>query len=101
MYAIADDGERVECHHPGEMAVARDVIGADASQDEIDRRTGFNKHCFCTDCERQVDLDPDRDDMVCPECHSPSVRTIDDLVDSPCPVCEDGTFVAEDTGAIA
>jgi hypothetical protein len=27
--------------------------------------------------------------------------TIDELVDEQCPVCEEETFVAEDTGAIA
>jgi hypothetical protein len=101
MYAIADDGERVHCLHPGEMSRAREVIGEDASQAEIDRRTGFNTYCFCVDCETRVDLDPERDEKACPECGSTAVETIDELVDEPCPICDDGTFVATDTGAIA
>lgn len=36
MYATADDGDRVHCPHPGEMGRAREVIGEDASQKEID-----------------------------------------------------------------
>jgi hypothetical protein len=101
MYAIADDGERVHCPHPGEMGRAREVTGENASQEEIDRRTGFNTYCFCIHCETQVDLDLDRDEKACPECRSNAVKTIDELVDEQCPVCEEATFVAEDTGAIA
>lgn len=101
MYSIAEDGERVLCPHPGEMKRAREVIGEDASQEEIDRRTGFNTHCFCTHCDTQVDIDLDRDEKACPECGSNAVKTVDELVDKQCPICEDGTIVAEDTGAIA
>ena len=61
MYAEADDGERVTCPHPGERAKAREVIGEDASDEEIDERTGFNYHCVCVDCTEQFDRDPQRD----------------------------------------
>jgi ribosomal protein S27AE len=44
-----------------------------------------------------VDLDLDRDEKACSECQSNAVKTINDQ----CSVCEDGTFVAEDTGLIA
>jgi hypothetical protein len=77
------------------------VIDEDASQEEIDRRAGFNTHCFCIHCGTQVDLNLDRDEKACPECRSNTVKTIDELVDQQCPVCETGTIVAEDTGAIA
>jgi len=79
----------------------REVIGEDASQKEIDHRTGFNTYCFCVHCETQVDLDVGRDEKACPACRSNAVKTIDELVDEHCPVCESGTVVAEDTGAIA
>lgn len=46
-------------------------------------------------------IDLDRDEKACPECAPNAVRTVDELVDEQCPVCEDGTFVAEATGAIA
>lgn len=101
MYAIADDGNRIHCPHPDEMGRAREVIGRDASQAEIGRRTGFATHCLCIDCEAQIDLDLDRDDSLCPECGSYAIKTIHQLVDDWCPVCEDGTFIGEDTGAIA
>lgn len=100
MYAIADDGERIHCPHPGEMTRAREEIGKDASQEEIDRRTGFNTYCFYIHCETQVDLDLDRDEKECSECRSNAVKTIDELVDKQCSVCEGRTFVAEDTSAI-
>lgn len=44
MYAIADDGERVHCPHPGGTRRAREVVGSDASEDELDERTGFTYH---------------------------------------------------------
>ena len=101
MYATADDGERVLCPHPGEMGKAREVIGADATKQEIASRTGFNTHCFCTSCQSQVDLDLEKDEKACSECSSESIKTINELLDEQCPVCDEGTFIAEDTGAIA
>ena len=101
MYAVTDDSERVRCHHPGEQARARAVIGADASEAKFDRRTGYNTHCFCLHCESQVDLDLERDEKACPECRSNYVKTISELVDETCPVCGEEAIVAHDTGAIA
>jgi hypothetical protein len=101
MYAITDDDERVHCPHPGEMGRAQEVIGEHASREVIDRRTGLNTYCFCIHCETQVDLDLDRDEKASRECRSNGVKTIGELVDVQCPVCGAGTFVAEDTGAIA
>lgn len=101
MYAIDDDGERVTCPHPAEYATAREVIGEEVNEAEFDRRTGFNTYCYCPDCESQVDIDLNRDGKQCPDCGSPAVQTIEDLVGEPCPVCGEGTVVAEDTGLIA
>ena len=101
MYAIADDGERVHCPHPGETRRAREVVGSDASEDELDERTGFTYHSACVDCAEQFDRDPSRDDLQCPACGSYAVQYILELVGSPCPACLDGTFTKEDTHAIA
>lgn len=101
MYAVTDDGERVTCPHPGEREAAREVIGSDATEAELDDRTGFNYYCVCLNCVAQFDLDPERDEMVCPDCGGEAVERIVDLVDEPCPACESGTFVAEDTGNVA
>lgn len=101
MYAITDEGKRLQCLHPGGMEQARQVIGEDASPDEINQRTGIVTYCFCLDCETQVDLDLDRDGKACPECQSNAIKTIDELVDEQCPVCAMGTIIAEDTGWIA
>lgn len=57
MYVIADDGERNHGPYPGEMGRAREVVGEDTSQEEIDCRTEFNTNCFCTRCETQVNLE--------------------------------------------
>ena len=46
-------------------------------------------------------LDFDRDEKACPECRSNAVKTVDELVDEQCPVCEEETSIAKDTGAIA
>lgn len=101
MYAIDDSGERHTCPHPGEQARAREVIGPDATDEEIDERTGFNYYCVCVDCSTLFEKDPQRDTLVCPACQSRAVTLMTELVGSPCPACGEGTFIREDTGAIA
>ncbi len=101
MYAVADDGERIECPSPGELSRAREVIGPDAPEAELDERTGFNYHCACVDCAAVCDLDPTRDPMTCPECGSRAIARTVDLVGSKCPECGEGTFTEGDAGAIA
>ena len=101
MYAEADDGERINCPHPGERSRARSVIGDNATEEEIDNRTGFNYHCVCIDCIEQFDRDPQQDDLMCPNCDSTAIELLVELVNQPCPKCGEGRFVAEDTGAIA
>jgi ribosomal protein S27AE len=101
MYAEADDGERITCPHPGERGKAREVIGEDATEAELDRRTGFNYHCVCIDCVEQFDCDPQRDRLRCPNCRSTAIELLVELVGRRCPQCGDGDFIAEDTGAIA
>lgn len=101
MYAIDDSGDRKTCAHPGEMARAREIIGPDATDEEIDDRTGFNYHCVCVDCATLFEKDPQRDALICPECESRAVTLMTELVGAPCPDCGEGTFIREDTGAIA
>lgn len=101
MYAIADDGERVVCPHPSEKGHAREVVGLDATNEELDERTGFNYYCVCIDCAGIFERDPNRDELVCPDCGSRAVTLMVELVGSPCPSCGNGTFVREDSGGIA
>lgn len=101
MYVVADDGERIRCPHPGEMRKARAVVGEDASDEEVRERMGFSYHTVCVDCTARFDLDPERDVLRCPECRSSAVELLVELVGYPCPQCGEGTFTAEDTGAIA
>jgi ribosomal protein S27AE len=101
MYVIDDDGERITRPHPGERAKAREVVGHDATEAEIDERTGFNYHCICVDCAEQFERDPVRDDVLCPGCGSSAVEFLIEVVGYPCPRCGEGTITAEDTGAIA
>lgn len=95
MYAIADDGERVECHHPGEMAEARAVVGEDASEEELRERTGFNYHCVCIDCLEEFEADHERDEVACPDCDSSAVVFVTELVGRPCPACREGVFSSD------
>lgn len=101
MYAEADNGERITCPHPDERAKARQVIGEDATDEEVDARTGFNYYCICIDCVELFERDPQRDRLLCPNCGSTAIELLVELVDRLCPHCGAGDFVAEDTGAIA
>jgi len=100
MYAVDEDGERVRCPHPGEYAAAEEVLG-DVSEAVFEERTGFNYHCVCTDCAAQFDRDPDRDELVCPDCGSEGVELLVDLDGRACPDCGEGEVVAENTGMMA
>lgn len=71
------------------MARAYEVIGDAVSKKKINRRPRMNYYYFCLHCHEQVDLDPDRDEKACPNRGSNAVKTISEIVDEPCPVCED------------
>ena len=85
--------ERITCTHPLEHKEVERVLGANPSEEKRNNRTGFNSHCVCRDCLSQCELDVERDKRQCPDCESPRVRTLDELVDEPCPNCEEGTFI--------
>jgi len=101
MYAEADDGERIQCSHPGERRAAERVIGEDVSEEEYDARTGFAYHCVCIDCLEQFDRNPNEDTLRCPNCRSSAVELLVELIGNRCPLCRDGLFVVEGTGAMA
>ena len=101
LYALTETGERIACPHPAELAYARDVIGEHATEEELKHRTGIHVHCYCHECDTQVDLDLERDGPTCPQCGADAVSSIFELVESDCPQCQDGTIVSEDAGAIA
>lgn len=85
--------ERIVCSHPTEHADVERVLGADAPEETVDARTGFNSNCVCLDCLSQFRLDTDRDQRRCPECTSERVVTEMELVGEACPNCESGTFI--------
>jgi hypothetical protein len=100
MYVLDDQGERIECPHPLEFHIVSEVLGKDATQELIDKRTGFNSHCVCSECLEQFELDLDTDQHVCPACNSRDVKSTRELVGSNCPKCPQGK-IAEEPLAIA
>jgi len=41
-----------------------------------------------------------KDKRECPECKSPNVKTVCELVGEPCPKCHDGIIEEVETGAV-
>ena len=116
MYVVDEKGNRVRCPHPGEDRTVLDVLGKDASEEEIRTRTGFNSFCLCLNCLTQLELDIGRDEgaeswpyyypsMIgrderrCVHCRSPNVRTVFELVGESCPKCKEGMIEVTFTGA--
>jgi len=90
LYAIDDQEERHPCMHPGEdMAILR-YTGLSYKEAEAAGRVGSMKHCVCTECIMQFDLDPDRDPVVCPKCSSNAVELAVNLIGKKCPSCRKG-----------
>ncbi len=114
MYVLDDAGNRVVCPHPGEEARVAHVLGvkertlrcpfgAEASRGskrhnsvEVFRlalsRTGFVSDCICRECLARFGLDLRKDERRCPECSSPEVVAVADLVGRACPKCREGTI---------
>jgi len=101
MYVQDWNGKRIICPHPAEMKKVYEVLGADASQELIEARTGILTDCVCLDCLWKFNLDLGRDERKCPRCGSKRVETVLDMVGKKCPKCKTGTIVEIDTGAIS
>jgi len=89
-YAVDNLGRRVVCPHPGEFQTVYEVTGLNYTEAREAGRVGFAQHCVCLDCLKQFDLDLERDAAVCPECSSPQVRSLRDLIGQKCPRCKVG-----------
>jgi len=61
MYVIDEKGNRVRCPHPKEHSIVFEVLGKEATEEEIKNRIGFNSFCLCLDCLTQLELDIGRD----------------------------------------
>src|SRR5262249_46109340 len=89
-YAVDNLGRRVVCPHPSEIHTIREVTGLNYTEAREAGRVGFAQHCVCLDCLKQFNLDLERDAAVCPECASPRVRSLRDLIGQMCPRCKVG-----------
>jgi hypothetical protein len=89
-YAVDNSGRRVVCPHPGEFHTIHQVTGLSYTEAREAGRVGFAQHCVCLDCLKQIDLDLERDAVVCPECSSAQVRSLRDLIGQKCPRCRVG-----------
>ena len=101
MLAVAQDGRRVLCLHPGEEGCAERVTGMSITDA---RRKGLMvtmRDCICFDCCAKFELDLDRDRKTCPRCSSLNVRTSFGSLGAACPACAQGVFVEVVTGIVA
>ncbi len=98
VYAVAKDGKRVICPHPGENSGIHRVTGLDYRTALERGLAGVQRDSICRACLVQFGLDIDRDAMQCPDCASKDVACVEDLVGETCPKCKRGTIVEEDTG---
>ncbi len=121
MYVEDDSGKRIVCPHPGEMRTVAKVLGENANRELIEARTGFNSYCVCLDCLKQFELDigddeqsksswryfylyratKRKDERRCPYCNSQNVKTVFELIGSPCPKCKKGVIEEIKTGIIS
>ncbi len=91
-YVIAPDGRRVRCPHPIEDEKVREMTGLTLVEARRRGLTGCLDDCVCRDCLEKFGRDIDRDGRTCPECGSPAVATVRELVDAPCPACGEGVI---------
>lgn len=101
MYAIAPDGRREICPHPGEFYGVEQITGLPWSEADEKNLTGVFFDCVCTDCLDQFQLDWNLDERKCPTCKGANVTTVEDLVGQKCPQCSHGRIVKESTGLIS
>ena len=87
-------GKRVVCPHPAEVHTINKVTGLNYSEARDAGRVGFAQHCICLECLKQLDLDLERDAVVCPGCSSPNVRSLRALIGQKCPRCGSALDVA-------
>ena len=100
-YALAGDGRRIVCPHPGEFSHAQKITGIKWSEAVAAGLIGFSSYCMCFSCGHQFELDLDRDIKRCPKCSMHEVRSARGALGCKCPHCQDGVFYEENTGMVS
>lgn len=98
MYVTDNAGKRIACPHPNEFRVIYSVLGKNISDEVRKQRTGIKRGYLCMDCLSIIELDRDRDKIVCSKCNSSRLAAEDDLIGNACPICKEGTIRIIDTG---
>jgi len=117
MYVEDDKKNRIVCPHPEEYRTVVKVLGENAPENLIKARTGFNSYCLCLDCLHQFEADlgdeqanpwrksygamRPKDERKCPQCRSTNIKTVFELIGTPCPKCKDGVIEEIKTGFIS
>lgn len=127
-YAEDNEGNRVPCPHPCEWLTWQQVLPKSTSQEQFQKRTGYNSFCICLDCSYQFEADfgedygtlpknsiwrrrgnlktnanmrVEKDKRVCPKCKSTNVKTELEMVGEMCPKCKKGSIIEIETGWIS
>jgi len=100
-YALAEDGRRIDCPHPGEFRRAEEITGMEWEEARAAGRIGFGSYCMCFTCGHQFELDLDRDIKRCPKCAALDVRSARGALACECPHCHSGVFYEESTGLLS
>jgi DNA-directed RNA polymerase subunit RPC12/RpoP len=101
LYALNHAGERIACPHPGELSEIEEVTGMSVEEAVQTGRTGIVRKCICLSCSMRVELDPQRDERVCPACGSTEIKTVNELEGKTCPTCKSGIVRSYPTGMIS
>ena len=82
------------------VTTLKKLFGFKDFKDLLLSRKGYLSWYYCRTCNNKIELDADKDAMVCPECNSPDVVYSHDLIGGNCPQCSDGKIVSRYTGMI-
>jgi hypothetical protein len=92
MYVVDKDGTRIICPHPCEYKKVHEILGVNASEEEIEQNTGYLSDCVCVDCLATAQIDLKCDERLCHYCGSNQVVSFANLRGRMCPKCHKGTI---------
>lgn len=89
-YIFDNNGNKVVCGSHTHIDTYQAVLGDSYTDEMLQSRLGFSYPMVCEKCCHEFQLDKERENKICPSCHSLAVRDIYELVGAECPFCKSG-----------